>query len=67
MGDDVRSAFVFMQGADAAGTYEVIWVFRQDGRHSRMTFTTGDISLFGEVLDSSESDAIGRRAILPAQ
>jgi hypothetical protein len=37
IGDDLRSVFVFMSGGDAAGSYQVIWVLRTDGMHSRFS------------------------------
>lgn len=64
IGDDLQSVFVFMQGSDAAGTYEVIWVLRQDGRHSRITYDAGDISMFGEAITSGELDQASQRAII---
>jgi hypothetical protein len=36
-GDDFQSVFVFMSGGDAAGSYQVIWVLRKDGRHTRFS------------------------------
>ena len=39
IGDDLHSIFIFMDGGDAAGQYQVIWVLRPDGKHSK--FTTG--------------------------
>lgn len=41
-GDDGRSVFVFMCGGDAAGHYDVVWVLRADGRHSRFAGGCGD-------------------------
>lgn len=35
--DDLQSVFVFMGGSDAAGSYQVIWVLRKDGRHTRFS------------------------------
>ena len=37
IGDDFQSVFVFMHGGDAAGSYEVLWVLRADGKHSRIS------------------------------
>lgn len=34
-GDDGKSVMAFMAGSDAAGSYQVFWIFRNDGRHSR--------------------------------
>jgi len=31
-----------MSGGDAAGHYEVIWVLRRDGRHTRFSGACGD-------------------------
>jgi len=44
--DDSQSVFVFMHGGDGAGVYDVIWVLRMDGRHSRFTNVGGDCGLF---------------------
>jgi hypothetical protein len=33
--DDFQSVFVSMWGSDGAGGYNVIWVLRKNGRHSR--------------------------------
>jgi hypothetical protein len=45
-GQDAGSVFVFMQGSDGAGVYDVVWVLRADGRHSRWANEGGDCSLF---------------------
>jgi hypothetical protein len=45
-GQDTRSVFVFMTGSDGAGVYDVVWVLRKDGRHSRWANAGGDCSLF---------------------
>jgi hypothetical protein len=45
-GQDAQSVFVFMQGSDGAGVYDVVWVLRRDGRHSRWANAGGDCSLF---------------------
>lgn len=37
IGDDLQSVFIFMAGGDAAGSYEVLWVIRTDGKHSRFS------------------------------
>ena len=37
IGDDLQSAFVFMSGGDAAGSYQVLWVLRRDGHHARFS------------------------------
>jgi hypothetical protein len=37
IGDDLQSAFAFMSGGDTAGSYQVVWVLRQDGRHARFS------------------------------
>lgn len=42
--DDGTAAFVFVHGSDAAGSYEVIWVLRADGHHSRVACPTGECS-----------------------
>lgn len=41
-GDDGASVLVFMAGSDAAGSYQVFWVLRKDGRHSRFTNPCSD-------------------------
>jgi hypothetical protein len=41
-GDDLASLFVFMAGGDGAGSYQVLWVFRLDGRHSRFSQPCSD-------------------------
>jgi hypothetical protein len=41
-GEDPESLFVFMQGSDGAGVYDVIWVLRKDGRHTRLANAAGD-------------------------
>lgn len=64
LGDDLQSVFIFMQGSDAAGTYEVVWVFRSDGHHSRITYTTGDISIFGDAVSSGELNNVNQRAMM---
>ncbi len=35
--DNSEAVFVFMDGSDAAGSYQVVWVFRKDGNHSRFS------------------------------
>jgi hypothetical protein len=45
-GDDPRTVFVFMHGSDGAGVYDVVWVLRRDGRHSRFANAGGDCGLF---------------------
>jgi hypothetical protein len=40
--DDLQSVFVFMWGGDAAGSYQVIWVLRKDGRHTRFSGACSD-------------------------
>ena len=45
-GQDAESVFVFMHGSDGAGVYDVVWVLRKDGRHSRWANAGGDCSLF---------------------
>jgi hypothetical protein len=46
-GDDSASVLVFMAGGDAAGSYQVIWVLRKDGRHSRFTNPCSDCDYRG--------------------
>lgn len=45
MTDDLSSVFIFMQGSDGAGAYDVIWVLRKDGNHTRLTNEGGDCSM----------------------
>jgi hypothetical protein len=45
-GGDPQTVFVFMHGSDGAGVYDVVWVLRRDGRHSRFAAAGGDCSLF---------------------
>jgi hypothetical protein len=45
MSDGGSGVFVFMHGSDAAGSYEVIWVFGRDGKHSRWSGDCPDCSL----------------------
>jgi hypothetical protein len=47
IGDDGSSLLVFMAGSDAAGGYQVIWVFRRDGRHSRFSTPCSDCDFKG--------------------
>jgi hypothetical protein len=44
IGNELNSVFVFMSGGDAAGHYQVIWVLRPDGKHSRLTQACSDCS-----------------------
>jgi hypothetical protein len=46
-GDDGESLLVFMAGGDAAGGYQVIWVLRKDGRHSRFSTPCSDCDYTG--------------------
>jgi len=46
-GDDGGSLLVFMAGGDAAGGYQVIWVLRKDGRHSRFSTACSDCDYTG--------------------
>ena len=41
-GDDMKSVFVFLAAGDGAGVYDVIWVLRKDGNHTRFTNSGGD-------------------------
>ena len=50
IGDDLQSLFVFMEGGDAAGCYEVLWIIRTDNKHSRLSGFCSDQQLFN--LDS---------------
>jgi hypothetical protein len=42
IGDDLQSVFAFMSGGDGAGSYQVLWVLRKDGKHSRFSGSCGD-------------------------
>src|SRR5205085_7956636 len=42
IGDDLQSAFAFMSGGDGAGSYQVVWVFKKDGRHARFSGSCPD-------------------------
>lgn len=42
--DGGEGVFVLMNGSDGAGVYDVIWVLRADGRHSRLAREGGDCS-----------------------
>ena len=46
-GDDGNSLLVFMAGSDGAGGYQVIWVLRKDGRHSRFSTPCSDCDYTG--------------------
>ncbi len=46
-GDDGASVLVFMAGGDAAGGYQVVWVLRKDGRHSRFSTPCSDCDYKG--------------------
>jgi len=46
-GDDGESLLVFMAGGDAAGSYQVIWVLRKDGHHSRFASACSDCDYTG--------------------
>jgi hypothetical protein len=46
-GDDGSSLLVFMAGGDGAGGYQVIWVLRKDGRHSRFSTPCSDCDYTG--------------------
>lgn len=54
-GDDLSSLFVFIAGSDGAGSYQLLWVFRRDGNHSRFSRPCPDsrfIDFRGGVLDA---------------
>ncbi len=42
LGDDLASLFVFLGGSDGAGSYQLLWVFRRDGKHSRFSVPCPD-------------------------
>jgi hypothetical protein len=49
-GDDGGSLLVFMAGSDAAGSYQVVWVLRGDGHHSRFSSPCSDCDYNGFLL-----------------
>ena len=49
-GDDGGSLLVFMAGSDAAGSYQVMWILRKDGRHSRFSNPCSDCDYSGFLL-----------------
>lgn len=42
IGDDGKSLLAFMAGSDGAGSYQVYWVLRKDGKHSRFSKACSD-------------------------
>jgi hypothetical protein len=48
-GDHGESLLVFMAGSDAAGGYQVYWVFRKDGKHSRFSAACSDCDYTGVI------------------
>ena len=46
-GDDGASVLVLMAGGDGAGGYQVVWVLRKDGRHSRFSTPCSDCDYAG--------------------
>jgi len=46
-GDDGNSLLVFMAGGDGAGGYQVMWVLRKDGRHSKFSTPCSDCDYTG--------------------
>ena len=42
LSDDGKSVLVFMNGSDAAGSYQVFWTFRSDGKHSSFSEACSD-------------------------
>jgi hypothetical protein len=49
LNDATDTLFVFMAGSDAAGGYQVMWVLRNDGRHSRFVHNCSDCD-FEDIL-----------------
>jgi len=47
--DDGKSLMVFMAGSDAAGGYQVYWVFHKDGKHSRFSEACSDCDYTGFI------------------
>ena len=52
--DDLKGVFAFMSGSDGAGHYDVIWVLRSDGKHSRITNTVSDCGMIDCACANSE-------------
>ena len=42
LNDATDTLFVFMAGSDGAGAYQIMWVLRNDGRHSRFVHNCSD-------------------------
>lgn len=40
--DDMKALFVFLHAGDGAGVYDVVWVLRKNGSHTRFTDSGGD-------------------------
>lgn len=49
LGDDGKSVLAFMAGGDGAGGYQVFWIFRNDGKHSRFSSAVSDADYSGFV------------------
>jgi hypothetical protein len=49
LNDAGDALFVFMAGSDGAGGYEVMWVLRKDGHHSRFVHDCSDCS-YSDIL-----------------
>jgi len=49
LNDATDTLFVFMAGSDAAGSYQVMWVLRNDGHHSRFVHNCSDCD-FKDIL-----------------
>jgi len=47
IGDDGKSVMVFMSGSDAAGGYQIFWIFRSDAKHSRFGSGASDADVSG--------------------
>lgn len=60
-GDDGASVLVFMAGGDGAGGYQVIWVLRKDGRHSRFSTSCSDCEYKGLMTFFIDQSAHSRR------
>ena len=61
-GDDDGSLLVFMAGSDAAGSYQVVWVLRGDGHHSRFSNPCSDCDYEGFLLFAIDPFAPRRSA-----
>jgi hypothetical protein len=47
IGDDGKSVMIFMNGGDAAGSYQIFWILRSDAKHSRFGSGSSDADVLG--------------------